>query len=372
MATRRTTRSKQADKLNKVACGEIVTWNAKSGSVHTHSAIVSALQSAGLNHELAREFLPRHAWARAARKMEDGRLIDKVNETADVLVFQFTKQFVNSKKEEVQFKKETLVRLNKTTGEITCDDKAIQEVAQNELNRATQERTTNDVTKIVQRLFDDNASLFPIRDQGGAYFVPQEHIDFIAKVQTFLGQLGGSMRRFEVADGKNSKSAIASSIAESFESLIQEHNEAVEGFTLSTRADTLENAANRIRDTRVKLEAYAHYLSGQSKELLKQVDSAKKKLHDRIQGLEKERAELPADSDQNRLFGYHPTAVIRWMGAAGWKFSDAKAALEHLEFSPADATIRTQLAAGKRGERGAPAKLSKEQGKTLEQARTGK
>jgi len=363
------TRKAKANQLgSKLGLGCVVTWNAKSDSVHTFESVTAALAAAGLDKDVCRELLPRHAWARAAKKMEDGRLIDKVNETDTVLVFQFTKQYIDSAAESVDFKKETLVRLDKGTGQVRCDNEAIREIAQAEVDRATVERTTNDITKIVQTLFDANAMMFPIRDQGGAYFVPLEHVEFVRKIKTFLGQLGGSVRQYNVDASQESRESTAQAVAEKFEGLIKEHKAAVDAFTLNTRADTIEACAQRIRDTRVELEAYGHYLASKSKGLFSQVAASEKELAKKIAGLDKQRAELPADSGQNRLFGYHPTAVIRWMGAQGWKFSAAQAVLEHYGFSIADATIRTQLAAGRRGERGAPAKLSDDQMNGLREA----
>src|SRR5262249_32983044 len=60
-------------------------------------------------------------------------------------------------------------------------------LAQEELDRCIEARTGGDVTRIVQRLFERQADLFPIRPAGGAYFTPQEHAAFVDKVQCFLG-----------------------------------------------------------------------------------------------------------------------------------------------------------------------------------------
>ena len=68
----------------------------------------------------------------------------------------------------------------------------------------------------------------------------------------------------------------------------------------------------------------------------------------------------------NRVFGqYFPTAVIRWMGKEMWNFQDAQRVLTKAGCKVADATIVTQLQAGKAGQRGAPAPLTEEQAKQL-------
>jgi serine/threonine protein kinase len=70
-------------------------------------------------------------------------------------------------------------------------------------------------------------------------------------------------------------------------------------------------------------------------------------------------------STVNKVFGHPFTAVLRWMGKNGWSFEDAKQALMGLGVECSEATVRTQLSAGKTGQRGAPASLTEEQIATL-------
>ncbi len=78
----------------------------------------------------------------------------------------------------------------------------------------------------------------------------------------------------------------------------------------------------------------------------------------------------PAAKVQNRyaVLGHPATAVIRWMGAHGWSFGRCKTALVAVGAGVADATIRTQLRAGRKGLRGATASLTPEQAAVLEAA----
>jgi len=76
----------------------------------------------------------------------------------------------------------------------------------------------------------------------------------------------------------------------------------------------------------------------------------------------------PIDSDApapkvkvKKLWGFPATAIIRWMGKEEFKFPEAKQVCATLNLDVADATIRAQLSAGKKGERGDPAKLNQTQ-----------
>lgn len=69
------------------------------------------------------------------------------------------------------------------------------------------------------------------------------------------------------------------------------------------------------------------------------------------------------------LFDKQPTEVLRWMGKEGFSFDDAKNVFENLGVKVSDATIRTQLGAGRTGQRGAPAMLTTEQENKLRSLR---
>ena len=149
--------------------GEIITWSA-SGVKVSHLTLVEALRDSGLDEGVARELAPRHAFARACRKLSEARIIRPVSEDAHAITFQFTAE----RREEgrYSYEMETLLTLEKARGKVRCDLPGLATLAQEELDRCIAVRTGGDVTRVVQRLFERQADLFPIREQGGAYFVP--------------------------------------------------------------------------------------------------------------------------------------------------------------------------------------------------------
>ena len=70
------------------------TVDALAGEVGTTMANASqhlqALREAGLDEGVARELAPRHAFARACRKLSERRIIRPIAEDADTIRFQFT------------------------------------------------------------------------------------------------------------------------------------------------------------------------------------------------------------------------------------------------------------------------------------------
>jgi len=230
----------------------------------------------------------------------------------------------------------------------------LQEEAQKQLDEAMTTRTTSDITNIVQKLFkreEGQLDLCPIRDQGGAYFVPHEAEVFVDKVEMFLEKLGGYVRRLPIYGGtKKGDAAVQDIVSDAMAQLVDDHRQAVTKFTINTQRGTIESAAAKIQETRVKIEAYAHYLQARKDDLMKEVDEAKDALQKQVAEIAGQRKSMPAvDKNSKLVFGHPVTAVIRYLGKEGWAFTEAKAVLEEMKVSVADGTIKTQLGWGKRG-----------------------
>src|SRR5262245_35713538 len=170
--------------------GEIIAWTCTRVAVR-HLDLIDALREAGLDESVARELAPRHAFRRACKKLSEARIIRQVGEDSTTLTFQFTKEHRDGGRYEYEL--ETMLTLEKATGKVTCPLAGLASLAQEELDRCVAARTGSDVTRVIQRLFERKADLFPIRAAGGVYFVPQEHAPFLEQVQAFLGKLNGQL-----------------------------------------------------------------------------------------------------------------------------------------------------------------------------------
>jgi len=261
--------------------GEIITWSC-SGSVVRHYDLVEALRTAELDESVARELAPRHAFTRACRKLSDARIIRQVGEDEASVYFQFTAE--QREGDRFAYELEAILTLDKSTGRVHCDQAALARLAQDELDRCIAARTGADITRVVQKLCEQHADLFPIRPQGGAYFVPQEHSRFVDRLQTLLGQLNGRMLRYPVPAGtpqgdRSVQEAVRTGIA----TLIAEHRAAIAEFDAETRDGTLERAAERIRKVRHKLSAYSAYLADERERLERDLLDAARELRAKVE-----------------------------------------------------------------------------------------
>lgn len=268
--------------------GEIITWDC-SGITIKHLDLIDALRASGLEESVARELAPRHAFARACKKLSEARIIRQVAEDETSITFQFTQE--SRKGDHFEYSLETMLSLEKATGKVTCSLAGLATLAQEHLDRCIEARTGGDVTRIIQKLFERQADLFTIRKQGGAYFCPQSHVAFVDKVQGFLGRLGGSMNRFPVPEGTvQGDRSVKETVAAGLSALIEEHNAAIDSFCKETRADTIERAVERIRQTRFKVEVYAALLAEQKGQLEKELSAASDRLRAKVEQLAKDEA----------------------------------------------------------------------------------
>jgi hypothetical protein len=274
--------------------GEIITWSC-SGSSIQHLDLVQALRDSRLDEGVARELAPRHAFTRACRKLAQARIIRQVSEDSRAITFQFTAE--RKEGDRFEYELETLLTLDKSSGKIHCALIGLATLAQEELDRCIEARTGGDLTRVVQRLFERKADLFPIREQGGCYFVSQEHVDFVDRVQAFLGRLNGTMGRFPVPAGTTEGDrSVKEAVANGLQSLIAEYRQAIEGFGEDTRPDTLERAAERIRLTKFKIEGYAAYLAEEKGRLDRELAEAAHRLRARVDELASSRDSSPVAS----------------------------------------------------------------------------
>jgi hypothetical protein len=263
--------------------GEVIAWTC-SGVTVTHAALVAALADAGLDPAVARELAPRHAFTRACKRLSDRRIIRQVAEDATTVKFQFTSETRSS--DRIEYALETMLTLDKRAGAVACELPGLATLAQEELDRCIAARSGSDVTRMIQKLFDRHADLFPVRPQGGCYFVPARHAPFVDQVQAMLGRLNGQILRFPVPAGTaEGDRSVRESVAAGLAALANDHRAAVAQFGTDTRGDTLQRAAERIRATQFKVQAYAEYLLGEKEALDRALAAARDELRAKVEQL---------------------------------------------------------------------------------------
>jgi len=271
--------------------GEVVVWDMAATEV-PYPTVVAAMEHAGLDSALATDLSYRAAFTRACKQLKANRTIDKLKSKGGVMSFQFTKKALVG--EEFEFEREARVELDCDTGEIKCDESPeLAERAEELLSFARQQRTSSDITKLVQKMFSTHADLCPINPRKGvAYFVPEVHREFTAKVESFLSAFGGKLWRWPIPKGtEEGNRSVRDAVANGLQTLLEELNEVVEGWDENTRDATMEKIQGQYQLVAGKVDAYATYLFGAHEDLLKRVEASKSRLVDRMIEIETKKGE---------------------------------------------------------------------------------
>lgn len=338
--------------------GELVTWDS---APTTRDRLLAALKAAGLPEEAAQGVTAQSAFARAARAVEESKEVELVKDHGDELVYQVTAKVkvpgTDGEDEEIDYRRETFVRLHKATGRVTSKRKAVAEWFQGRLDAALEARTASDVTQTVQRLFHTaDVDLLPWRKAGGAYLVFADHLPFVDQVDLFLTRVGGTLNRLPVPKGSpKAEKAVGNVVKEAVAELLAEHRLAIDGLDVNSRRTSVEAAAARIKETRVKVEAYRHYLAEKAAEMEGGLDELQKHLQAKVAELAEEKKNAPPKPGEARPGVVNE--IFRVLRGASAKAPLSRAAiLEHLAktFPERDAeqmksTVSTQIGRGLKG-----------------------
>jgi hypothetical protein len=259
--------------------GTIVSWRVPSSVAF--GLLQKALATSGFDADLASELQPAHALSRALNEMRKGRVIRRTGREDDLIGFQFTKEWLDEHAKEIMYDREAHLTLDVKTGAVACkDSEEIAERARELLAEHNAKRLTSDLTRLLHRIYTAyKADLIPIREQGGAYFVPDMHDALVNQTYTLLEAIGGKLRRFQVRLGSaETAESVANSMSEYLTQLIEEFRDTCESVTGDSRKDVIENRVGTIGDLRRKLDLYRGLLSGYAEAITEQVETAEVEL----------------------------------------------------------------------------------------------
>ena len=235
--------------------GQIVTWRVPAQVTLTD--LRAALAAAHLDEELARDLHPRHVFSRALRDMKAGRVICRLQgSTEDHVSFQITRQ--DAGLTEVVYERDAQVDMDLHTGAVTSDHAETELRARDLVEAHTKKRLTSDLTRLVQQVFDcQRADLVPLREQGGVYFVPDQHKDLVEQVRTLLHEIKGRLNSFAIRLGcADTAQSVADSLSEHLAGLIEEFRASCAEISVDSRGDAIARREARITELRRRLECY--------------------------------------------------------------------------------------------------------------------
>jgi hypothetical protein len=216
--------------------GMIVWWNIRSVLV-TKEELSRFLTECSLPERYARDHNYRSAFIRALKGLEEDRIIRKVSEDEDLIIYQFTaEQLISGGVGKLDYHYETRVIVNRKTYAETQDfaqalvNRMRDFVANPQINAKVLELyqlektryRSGDITRYIQRMLEDLADFVSLREQGNVYFVPAQYMETIQKLTRFVSLLGPT-NRFEwlpILNAAESRVMLQRSVIEELESVI--------------------------------------------------------------------------------------------------------------------------------------------------------
>jgi hypothetical protein len=213
------------------------------------------------------------------REMSQGRIIRKLRRDAGALYFQLTKEYLTSK--EILYSREAELSLDMVTGAIGGDMPELIQEAKKLLDEHLAKRLTSDLTRLIQHIYDDHrADLIPIREAGGAYFVPDKHSFLVDKTRTLLQEIGGKLRSFAVRLGSaDTAESVADSLSDYLLELINQFKMSCEDVS---RKDAFERREAKIGELKQKLATYSGLLSGYADLIKDEINKAESVLLEKM------------------------------------------------------------------------------------------
>lgn len=282
----------QHDQHGSGQLGQIVSWQVpKEVSI---SDLRDALRAADLDPGMAADMAPQNALKRAFAQMKEGRIIRQLRRDGDEIWFQFTAEHLDDK--EVTYDKEAELSLDVSTGWVWCSVDELRDQASQLLCEHQNKRMTSDLTRLVQKIYESRlADLIPIREQGGAYFVPDMHREVVDKTRTLLREIGGNLRTFAVRLGSDDTSeSVAESLNEYLVQLVEQFKASCADVTGDSSDRIVDHRQNRLAELRRKLECYQGLLGEWSGAIQSHIESAEQEFLRKIVS-SPQAAESPAE-----------------------------------------------------------------------------
>jgi hypothetical protein len=250
------------------AAGYIVSWHVPA-TVEL-SGLRTALVQAGLPPDMAPDLKPGSLVARAssyiarATSVKDAR---KLSRPVTHASRQITREEIDPLAN-LTYTKEAEIHFDDATGKLASSEPSVSATLDDTTAHITETRTASDVTRTVQRAVEMAGSdLIPVRDQGGAYFIPAGHA-VISQVGELLEAIGGELSTFACTLGHGSDESIANVITDYMLKQIGELKTSIDELNeKGIRSDVKSRRLTRVAELRERISAYATLVNTQGSKL---------------------------------------------------------------------------------------------------------
>ena len=235
--------------------GFLVWWNIRGVEI-SRDELVDMLKDCDLDTKYARMHNYRSSFIRALKAMEEKRIIRKVEEDHTRIIYQFTNEIKieDSDDPRLVYSPETTVIVDKCVytktedfaSAITQCDEQIKPVLVELFLKERELYRSADITRYIQNIFNDNADIVSLREQGSVYFIPFVYSPILEKVTKLVKAIGCVLEFMPVPDVKSSRDLISHAFVTEVTEMLESLQEDVTKASGKTHEVTNRWVAHRV------------------------------------------------------------------------------------------------------------------------------
>lgn len=289
----------RTDSGNLSILGYVVWWNMREVEIE-QDWFKAKLNAIGLDGErYAREHNYRSTFIRCLKALEQKRIIRKVTEDQDRLVFQFTAERLNEDDPEnpiLEYERESTIEIDKdaywTEGNfaeaITKCDPQIKPMIVQMFDKERKTYRTSDLTRYIQKIFGDQADLVALRPQGAVYFVPAAYENLIVNISNMLAQVPVGQATLEflpVPDVESSRNMIGNGVEAEIADMFSKMEDEIGKMNSGSNDITekwVEHRQKKIEGIKNRIRRYSEVLGETGEKLTGKFDALKATLKPRV------------------------------------------------------------------------------------------
>lgn len=271
------------DNVSISILGYLVWWSIRNVDID-QERFAECLEECEIDEKYAREHNYLSAFKRALHNMEEARIIRIVEESPVRILCQFTAENkVETKRDGPRFDydPETVIHIDKIVYKKAKDfaqalvkgDEQIKKQLVEHYQKEKIRYNSNDITRYIQKILNDQADILSLRDQGCLYFIPSGYAATMEKVQRLVRmiQSGNTFECVPLPDVRASRSLVSTAVTAETE-LTFDKLETEVAAMLQTGQEVTEvwkdTRLRRLRQLRKRLSDYAEVLGDEGDKMV--------------------------------------------------------------------------------------------------------
>ena len=209
--------------------GFVCWWNIREIEI-SQERFKEILAACEFKESYAREHNYRSAFLRALKQMEEKRIIRLVKEDSKYLIYQFTAEDLVDDETGFEYSSETVITIDKDKYRetksidlaiIKGDDSIKDKIIKLYYDEKSKFKSA-DVSRVLHRIFTDEADIVSLRDQGSVYFIPGGYKTVLDRAVKYVKLLGGNCKldSLPIPDAPESRDTVRDAVTDEFDSFM--------------------------------------------------------------------------------------------------------------------------------------------------------